>query len=70
MTAGEKADLASLERGHHRKDHPAWFDCFSEEQRGEMLSDDLSAGRSVPALLTAIISAGVVLALVSVLLIS
>ncbi len=68
MTGTEEKPIELPETWFRSEDHPAWFQHFSEEQQQEMLADDLVAGRSVPYLLTAVICAGVVLAVTSVLL--
>ncbi|MCA9246674.1 MAG: hypothetical protein KDA42_06150 [Planctomycetales bacterium] len=68
MTEASKPDAISLEGWFDPKDHPTFFDSFTDDERAEMLTEDLAAGRSVPALLTAVITMGVVLAASSVLL--
>lgn len=40
--------------------HPMWAKTFTEEERWSMVSDDLTAGRSVSALLIAVVSLGLV----------
>ena len=46
--------------------HPVWYKTFASSQRQEMLSDDLFAGQSVALVLSSVIGAGVVLAIISV----
>ena len=70
MSEESKSTAASLEEWFPAKDHPAFFNSFTDAEREQMLADDLDAGRSVPKLLTAIIILGVVLASSSVWLMS
>ena len=65
-----KADYSpqrALEQWYLRDAHPKFFGSFSDEERDEMITSDLLAGRSVPLLLTSVIFAGVCLAVISVL---
>ncbi len=48
--------------------HTVW-DAFSDDQQQDMLNDDLFAGKSVATLLFSVITAGLVMSIVSVLVI-
>jgi len=56
--------------GHHvrfREDaYPLWRDSFSDEDRAQMVKDDLLAGESVSLVLMAVVTFGLVLGAVSV----
>ena len=51
----------------NENEFPAFRDHFAPQARQEMLDEDLYAGRVVPLVLASVITAGVILALISVL---
>jgi hypothetical protein len=58
-----------IEQAVHDQTRPAWMRHFSEETRRQLMYEELHAGRTVPWLLTSLITAGVVLASTTVVLI-
>lgn len=61
--------LLSLQRWHHREEHPVWFRVFTEPQQELLADEDLSAGYSVAGLLVSVVAGGLLLIGGSVLLI-
>jgi hypothetical protein len=66
MAAHTPSHKSILELGVHEEDHPVWTAAFSDENRLRQLNEDLLAGRSVSAVLVMIVTAGLLLAVVSV----
>jgi hypothetical protein len=60
--------LNQLTAWYAKDKHPVWYGGFSDEQRDRMVSDDLTAGYSIPAILFSIILAGLCSMALSVLL--
>ena len=66
MASHVPASQAIHDLGIHEEEHPVWSSAFSEEMRLQQLNEDLMAGRSVSAVLVAIVAGGLLLAVVSV----
>lgn len=47
-------------------DHPAWMSAFSYQIRHQLVDQDLEAGRTVSAILMAIVTGGLILGLAGV----
>ena len=47
-------------------EHPVWWQAFDAESRRKLMEEDLLAGRSVSAVLIAIVSLGLLIGIVSV----
>jgi hypothetical protein len=69
MATADHPALRSLQRWHHREDHPVWFRAFSEPQQERLVDDDLSAGYSVAGLLVCVVTLGLMLIAGSVLIV-
>ncbi|MCG8450923.1 MAG: hypothetical protein MI725_15255 [Pirellulales bacterium] len=61
MATVAKKNLDHLRRWHCRKDHPIWFQRFSEKEQEHLVEDDLSAGYSVALVLVTVVTLGFVL---------
>jgi len=57
-----------IDEAVHDEKRRTWIDHFSEEERRQLMLEDLHAGRTVPWLLASLILAGVVLATTTVML--
>ena len=62
MAAASKTTDELVEEAIRGEGNAAWTTHFSEEIRRELMLEDLTAGRTVPWLLTALIFGGVFLA--------
>ena len=49
-----------------KREHPIWMSVFSERQRKTLISEDLAAGRVIPAILMGIMVFGFVSMILSV----
>ena len=68
MAAAHHTTEQILEEAVQGTGRPAWTKHFTEDERRELMLEDLEAGRMVPWLLTALIIAGVALATITVIL--